>query len=128
MLLKLNNTDLAWEKESVKYLEIQLDKKLTFKQHVYIVLKKKANTSVSIFYSHLNKKSSSTLEKLLIFKVSIRPILTYSALIFLSMAATHHKKLKIFQNKTLRKMLNVPWDISTQEIYRKYMKHQELKK
>lgn len=102
------NTEIPWESNSVKYLGLYLDKKLTYKEHVSQVIQK-ATMGMRILYSLLNRKSSlDTQTKLLLYKASIRPIFTYGAPILATIARTHQNKLQIFQNKLLRMIYNVP--------------------
>jgi hypothetical protein len=61
-------------------------------------------------YPLINRKSSlKTKNKILLYKVGIRPILTYGAPVFSTAAKTHLKKIQTTQNKILKMILNVPW-------------------
>ena len=114
---KFVNTDVPWEQNAVKYLGIYLDRRLTFKQHIEHAIKK-ASQAMKIVYSLLNRKSKLNLScKTLLYKMAIRPILTYGAPILNNMANVHKRRLQITQNKTLRMILNVPWDTSTIQIH-----------
>lgn len=110
--LNINNVDINWCNEA-KYLGLILDKTLTFQKHIEYALNK-ANTAMRIFYSLLNRRSKLNLEnKLLIYKVAIRPIFSYGCQIFNGAAKTHIDKLQRFQNKVLRAIFNVTWNPDT---------------
>lgn len=67
-----------------------------------------------IFYSLLNRRSRLHLNnKLRLFRVAIRPIPTYAAPIIIHAAASHIKKLQVFQNKMLRMILDIRWNPDT---------------
>lgn len=66
-------------------------------------------------YSLLSRRSKlSTNNKLLFYKVAIRPIFSYASPITSLAAASHIKRLQVFQNKVLRMMLDVRWDPDSQ--------------
>jgi hypothetical protein len=59
-------------------------------------------------YSLLHRKSALSIKnKILLYKVGIRPILTYGCPVFSSAAKTHLKKIQTTQNKILKMILNV---------------------
>lgn len=63
--------------ESVKYLDIHLDKRLTWKKYIF-TKRKQLNLLTSKMYWLLEKKSKLTLgNKMLIYKVITKPIWTY---------------------------------------------------
>ncbi|GFW81642.1 RNA-directed DNA polymerase from mobile element jockey [Trichonephila clavipes] len=83
----LHNEQIPWS-QNTKYLGVMLDHKLTFKQHVTCIREsfiKKAHT-----LSHLISKRSklNRSNKLLIYTVLLRPILTYASLVW---SYTHPK-------------------------------------
>lgn len=81
-----------WQND-LKYLGVVLDKKLTFRSHIQEVLTK-AQTTIRILYSLLCRKSKlNETNKLLLYKVGIRPILTYAAPLISTIAKTHKQKL-----------------------------------
>ena len=102
------NNQIQWE-TNVKYLGLYLDKKLTFNKHIEYVIQK-AQMGIRILYPLLNRKSELNIKnKLLLYKVAIRPIFTYGCPAFRHIAMTHIKKLQILQNKTLKLILDKPW-------------------
>jgi hypothetical protein len=114
--IKIFNKNISWQ-NSAKYLGLILDKKLTFKNHIEAVIEK-ANKSSRILYPLLNRKSKLNLKnKLLLYKVALRPIITYACPIFGDAAKTHQKKMQTFQNKIIKIILNVPWYTGTNYIH-----------
>lgn len=114
---RINNNEIEWESGPVKYLGIQLDKTLTYKNHTDYVVKK-SYAALRILYSLFNRKSHLHINsKILLYKTMIRPIVTYAAPILSSMARTHRNKMQIMQNKIIKMILNVPWRTSTVAIH-----------
>jgi hypothetical protein len=113
---KFNNTSINWS-NSVKYLGIILDKKVTFKNHFEYCLEK-ANKTIKMLYPLLNKKSQfNTCNKLMLYKQIIRPAFCYGSPILVNAAKTHVQKLQVIQNKIIKMALNVPWYTRTEEIH-----------
>ncbi len=114
--LRIKNHKIIW-KDSVKYLGLLLDKRLTFNKHVEYIINK-VNIVVKCMYSLLHRKSALNIKnKLLLYKVGIRPILTYGAPVFSKAAKTHLQKIQITQNKILKMILNAPWRTKTTKIH-----------
>jgi hypothetical protein len=86
---------------SVKYLGVIFDKKITWRLHIETVATKAYRTFIrlySLFKSHrLSAKSKLTLHKAL-----IRSIMTYACPAWEFAADTHLMKLQRLQNKVLR--------------------------
>jgi hypothetical protein len=99
------NENIKWESEA-KYLGMIIDKRATLRQHVeYVTIR--AHTALRLLYPLISRNSHLDVRnKLLIYKVAIRPIFTYGCPAFESMAKTHLRKLQVLQNKFLRIVLN----------------------
>ena len=105
--LIIQGTEIEFAK-TIKYLGITLDQKLNFKEHIASACLK-ANRCGRSLYPILNRKSKLNFKnKLLLFKMCIRPILTYGCQIWYGCAKTHLKKLQIIQNKNLKIIYNLP--------------------
>ncbi|MGQ7663681.1 RNA-directed DNA polymerase, partial [Streptococcus suis] len=103
--LKFLNENIKWE-TNAKYLGMIIDKRVTLKQHVDYVTDR-AHTALRLLYPLINRDSHLDVRnKLLIYKLAIRPIFTYGCPAFETMAKTHQQKLQILQNKFLRIILN----------------------
>ena len=99
------NSTITWQ-PNVKYLGLYLDKTMNFKAHIDYVIEK-AQKAIKILYFILNRKSELDLRnKLLIYKVVIRPIFTYGCPAYREIANCHIKRLQILQNKTLKLILD----------------------
>jgi len=90
---------------NVKYLGVVLDTKLTYQMHIKQILKKAYAVQKKI-YPLMTKNSLSTSNKILIYKMLLRPIITYAAPVWCNIAKTNLMHLQRFQNKQLRLILN----------------------
>jgi hypothetical protein len=116
MIQKVSNDSINFNgeqfsfKDSVKYLGVVLDRKLTFKHHIDSLISKASAVTYSSLYCLLSRNSSASVDsKIRIYKSFIRPILTYACPVFINSALCHLNKLQLFQNKVLRMILNVNW-------------------
>lgn len=114
--LQLGGVQIDWQ-NVVKYLGVQLDKRLTFRQHIqYAPIK--TQKAIRILYSMLCRNSKmNTRNKRLVYKTCIRPVLLYAAPILNGIAATHIKHMQIVQNKCLRMITNSPPRTRTQQLH-----------
>lgn len=110
--LQIFDTEVPWSPK-VKYLGVILDKKLTFKEHIYHI-KSKVSLATKILYPLINRKSDLNREnKLIIMKVVFQALMLYACPVWGSCAKTHIQTLQVAQNKLLKMMLNHPWYYST---------------
>ncbi|UYV78697.1 K02A2.6-like [Cordylochernes scorpioides] len=96
-------------KENIRYQGMTLDEHLTFKKHIEnrINLAKAAQNRLSLL---LGPKSKLSLHcKRTIHTSIIRPILIYGHPIFMTAHKTLLKKLEVFENKIIRKIMSPPW-------------------
>lgn len=107
--------------DSVKYLGIIYDKKLNFKKHIDYTCEKAIKCGRAL-YSLLNRKSSLNFQnKMLLYNMCIRPIMSYGCQIwFPKCAKTNLKKLQIIQNKNLKIILNLHRRYPTKRLHDKY--------
>jgi exonuclease III len=106
--ISINGNNLEW-KNTAKYLGVSLDTKLTFKSHI-AESHLKARKGMATLYPLLKKSSPlNRSSKLLLYKLYIRPILTYGCPVFTNCANTHLNTLQILQNKCLRMVSNAPF-------------------
>lgn len=107
--LHIDNSTVEWQPRA-KYLGVVIDKRMTLKDHFDYVLQK-SQKALRMFYSLLCRRSKLSINnKLNFYKVGIRPIFSYACPVTSSAAATHIKRLQVFQNKTLRMILDIRWD------------------
>lgn len=87
------------------YLGLILDPKLNFAHRVKSIIQK-AYAAISMLYPLINKNSHvSQNNKLLIYKMCIRPVILYAAPIWSNTCTSNYKQLQIIQNKCLRMIL-----------------------
>ena len=91
---------------TVKYLGVYLDSKLTYYRHTTHIIQKAHAVIKKLYPLLLSNSALSITNKKLIYKMLIRPIMTYATPVWCSMAKTHIKKLQIIQNKCLRLILS----------------------
>jgi len=116
--LSYEGNEILWS-SSIKYLGVELDKKLTFANHIRSI-KSKVNLAIKILYPLINRKSKLNIaNKIIILKVVFQPLILYACPAWGTCAKTHIKSLQILQNKLLRMILNVPWHFSTLQLHSK---------
>lgn len=97
-------------KDSVKYLGIILDKRLTFKKNTDSSIINVYNVLRTMYYLIKRNSKLSLKNKILIYLTMARPILMYGAPAWCSMADTHLNKLQRVQNKFLRLISNADYN------------------
>ena len=113
----LNNKVIP-QSNKVKYLGIHLDRRLTWRDHIWSK-RKQLNLKIRSMYWLLSKKSKlSTENKLLIYKSIIKPVWTYCIQLWGTASNSNIQIIERFQNKTLRNILNAPWFVPN-ELLRK---------
>lgn len=93
--------------DRIKLLGLYVDKKLSYAYHVDKAISK-AN-DISRRLKPLLKRNSglSIQNKIALYKVFMRSVLTYAITIWNVISVTNFKKVEVFQNKTLRRL----WDL-----------------
>lgn len=113
----IENQKIEWLNK-IKYLGLVLDAKLTFEAHVKTVAQKAVSKLITL-YPLLNRRSKiSVSNKLLIYKVLVRPALLYASPVWSMISKCHYDKLQVVQNKFLRLIGN----------YRRYTQIKEMHK
>lgn len=107
--------------DNVQYLGITFDRHLTFREHILQTSNKAINCGRAL-YPLLNRKSQlNQKNKLLLYKMCIRPIMTYGCQVWSSrIAKTYMKKLQIIQNKNLKIIFNLPRRYPTTHLHVNY--------
>ena len=105
--LKYNDIPIEW-KDEVNYLGVILDKKLSFSSHTDKI-RNKALISVAKLYPLLKNHSSLGIKNgLLIYKMLIRPVLTYAPAVWGGTFKSNIQKLQLIQNRVLKMITNAP--------------------
>ena len=128
--LLLNNKNIP-QSNDVKYLGIHLDRRLTWRKHIW-TKRKQLNLKLRKMYWIIGNKSQLKLEnKILIYKSILKPVWTYGIQLWGSTATSNIEILERFQSKVLRNLVQAPWFV-TNEIIRNDLNiptvKQEIKK
>ena len=104
------------KQQIVKYLGVHMDKKLTWSHHIKTQIRKAKGVRTSLL--PLIKASSplSIKTKLLLYKSTIKPLLSYASPVWLHAAASHLKRLQTTENVIIRKIVGAPWYISNRNL------------
>lgn len=103
--LKIHGKNIE-PKNSIKYLGINLNKRLTFQTHFKETLNKAYGLNNTLYPLLAKNSGLSTKNKKIIYTTIIRPILTYAAPVWQSASDTAFLKLQRFQNNCLQLILN----------------------
>jgi Reverse transcriptase (RNA-dependent DNA polymerase)/Endonuclease-reverse transcriptase len=124
--MKYNGTDIQ-VKESVKYLGIHFQQNFKFNSHVNQV-KRKCGLAMKLLFNLIKKDSPLNSDnKLKIYKVFIRPILTYNIQVWNTVCKTQLNKIQVLQNKNLRMVFSVWHDPLTHKTIRNSDLHRKAK-
>lgn len=111
-----NNIPIPMKTE-IKYLGMHLDEKLTWSAHIK-AKRKQLDTKVKQMYWLIGKRSQLSLSnKLLLYKVILKPIWTYGIQLWGCAKASYTKILQSFQSKTLRMLANAPWYVNNDTLH-----------
>lgn len=95
--------------DTVKYLGIHLDKRLTWRKHIF-TKRKQLGLKFSKMYWLLGRKSQLSIEnKILIYKAIFKPIWTYGIQLWGTAANSNLEILQRYQNKVLRTIVDAPY-------------------
>jgi hypothetical protein len=114
-LLKLNGRNITFV-DSVKYLGVLFDKRMTWKLHIQMIEANSFRTFIRI-YSLFRSERLSTNIKLTLHKALIKSIMTYSCSVLEFAAECHLLKLQRLQNKVLRTIGNFPRRTSVPDMH-----------
>ena len=114
--LTIDGVEVLWT-DTVKYLGMRLDRRLTFANHVQGLIER-SEKAIRSLYPLINRRSRvHASSRVLLFKTVYRPTFTYGAPIIAHCAATHKKRLQVHQNRILKMMLNKPRRYSTTKLH-----------
>jgi hypothetical protein len=105
--IRLNNKHLN-QPDEVKYLCIHLDRKLTWRKHIF-TKRKQLDLKISKLYWINGQKSQLSLKnKVLVYKAILKPIWTYGVQLWRSASNSNIEILERFQSKVLRIITDAP--------------------
>jgi len=106
------NQTVVPQAETVKYLGLHVDKRLTWKDHVK-TKRKQLYLKTREIYWLIGKHSPLSLEnKLLIYKTVLKPVWTYGLELWGCASKSNIAVIQRYQSKLLRSITNAPWYIS----------------
>lgn len=105
---------------NIKYLGVHFNKLLKFNRHARILLSKARR--IKFYFGKLfNSRYLPEKTKLLIYKISIRPVLLYAFSIWFSISPTVIKEFEIFERKILRLCVNKHFEGINKKFSNKYI-------
>lgn len=115
--VKLNGIELSQSNEA-KYLGIHLDRKLTWRKHIF-TKRKALGLKLRTMYWLLGSQSQLKLHnKLLLYKSILKPIWTYGIQLWGTAANSNIEILQRFQSKLLRIISNAPFYVTNAQLHR----------
>lgn len=112
----LNNQQIP-QTEEAKYLGIHLDRRLTWKKHIW-TKRKQLGHKFRKMYWLIGRTSQLSLEnKLLLYKAILKPIWSYGIQLWGSASNSNIEILQRFQSKVLRSIVNAPWYVPNHVIH-----------
>ena len=115
--VQLNSTYLV-QPADVKYLSINLDRRLTWRKHI-TTKRKQLDLQLRKLYWILRRKSHLSLEnKLFLYKAILKPIRTYGVQLWGTASKSIIDILERFQSIVLRIITDAPWYVSNTVIRR----------
>lgn len=114
--ITIGNAIIPWKENSVRWLGILFDKRLTWADHIATKTAEGYQRLHKLF-PLLNKKSPLRMKSaVLIFKTILLPVVTYGCPVWITAADTHINKIQVFQNKVLRIITKAPWFVRNSNI------------
>ena len=99
------------QSEHVKYLGMHLDRRFTWRQHIWMK-RKQLDMTLRKMYWILGKKSKLSMEnKILLYKSILKPVWTYGIQLWGTASKSNIDILERFQSKYLRMITHAPWFI-----------------
>ncbi|KAL7293246.1 hypothetical protein TKK_0013026 [Trichogramma kaykai] len=102
--------------DHVKYLGLHLDRRLTWRTHIW-AKRKQLGLKLRSLYWLIGRSSPLTLEnKILIYRSILRPIWTYGCQLWGRAANSNILVIERYQAKVLRCLVDAPWYVPNEEI------------
>ena len=112
--VSINNITVP-NKDTVRYLEMTLDRWLTWKQHI-VDKSKQLRDKLKKFW--VFRSNLSTQNKITLYKTVIKPVWTYGIQLWGTASKSNIEIFQRFQSKTLRSLINAPWYVTNETIQR----------
>jgi hypothetical protein len=114
--VKLNAEQLP-QADEVKYLGIHLDRRLTWKKHNHETKAPRPQTTKPVL-AHGRNSPLSLANKLLVYKVILKPVWTYGIQLWGTASTSNLEILERFQSKALRTITDATWYVPNTVIQR----------
>jgi hypothetical protein len=101
-----------------KYLGLHLDRRLIWHKHIFTKSKQLGLTLTKIHWLLGRKSHLSTTNKLLLYKIILKPIWTYGIQLWGTASTSNIAILETFQSKVLLIIVNSPWYVPNSLIRR----------
>ncbi|KAL4143538.1 hypothetical protein QTP88_005857 [Uroleucon formosanum] len=115
LTLYLNNQPLP-PVQCIRYLGILIDRRLTWKPHI-ISKTRTLNDRFRLLRSLLTSKHMKLSNKLLLYKLLLKPIWTYGIQLWGAAKISNINRIQRFQSKTLRTILKAPFYVSNHTLH-----------
>jgi hypothetical protein len=113
---RINRTIVPHD-ETVKYLELHFDRRLTWKDHITTKRKQLQHKTRDLNWL-IGKTSPLTLEnRILIYKTVLKPIWIYGIELWGCVSKTNIAVVQRYQSKLLRTMVNAAWYVSNRTLH-----------
>lgn len=113
----LLNGDAIPTSNSVNYLGLRIDRRLTWKDHI-TCKRKQVDIKTKKMYWLLGPKSQLSLEnKVTLYKTTLKPVWSYGIEIWGTASKSNIEILQRYQSKTLRLLSNAPWFVNNDCIH-----------
>ncbi|GFS88730.1 RNA-directed DNA polymerase from mobile element jockey [Trichonephila clavipes] len=113
--ITLQNQRIPWSQHT-KYLGVIIDKNLTFRQHITYIRDKFKDTTRKLYSLICRKSKLSRHNKLLIYTLILKPLLTYASPVWGHAAKTNINLLETSQNVIIRQICNAHWYMRNKDI------------
>jgi hypothetical protein len=97
------------QEEDVKYLGLHLDRRLAWHKLIFTKWKQLGITLTKMYWFIRHKSKLSSSNKLLIYKMILKPIWTYGIQLWDTASPSYIEILERFQSKALRMIVDTPW-------------------
>jgi hypothetical protein len=115
--VQINSVHLP-QQEDVMYLGLHLDRRLTWRKHIFTKRKQLGMTLTKMHWLHGWKSKLSTSNKSLMYKAIFKPIWTYGIQLWGTASASNIEILECFQSKLLRAIVDESWYVQNTVIQR----------
>jgi hypothetical protein len=111
------NQTVVLQVETVKYLVLHFDRKLTWKEHIAMKRKQLDHKTCDTKWL-IGKNSPLSLEnKIFIYKTILKPIWTYGIELWGCASISNIAIMQRYQSKILRTITNAPWYVTNQTLH-----------